>query len=138
MPNAAPKLYFDNPVGRVLEHPDGYAHVEFEPGPRLLQHLQAFLIQIGQLLRSRGWNKMFSDQRQMAPFVPEESSWIVDYWLNIAQQGTNAIYGAVLLPHDVFARLSVSQVMSEAKTAALTYRMFDTEADARAWLRQLA
>jgi len=44
----------------------------------------------------------------------------------------------VIVPNDVFARLSVSQVMSEAKTAALTYRLFDSEAAAQEWLRQLA
>lgn len=120
-----------------MEHPDGYAHVVYEPGPRELQHLQAFLTHTGQLLRLRGWNKLLGDQRLMAPFTPEEGQWIVDYWLTAEQRGTSTIYGAVLLPEDVFARLSVSQVMTEAKAAALTYRMFDSEEAAQTWLRQL-
>ncbi|GAB3857670.1 hypothetical protein GCM10028822_31770 [Hymenobacter terrigena] len=131
------RLYFNNPVGRVLEHPDGYAHVIYEPGPRKLHHLQAFLTHTGQLLRLRGWNKLLGDQRLLAPFTPEESQWIVDFWLSAEQRGTDTIYGAVLLPHDVFARLSVSQVMTEAKAAALTYRMFDSEEAAQAWLQLL-
>ena len=106
------------------------------PGPRQLHHLQAFLTHTGQLLRLRGWNKLLGDQRLMAPFTPQESQWIVDYWLSAEQRGS-AVYGAVLLPNDVFARLSVSQVMTEAKAAALTYRLFDSEDTAREWLRQL-
>lgn len=47
------------------------------------------------------------------------------------------MYGAVLVPDDVFARLSVNNVMHEAQAAALTYRMFTTEDEARAWLARL-
>ncbi len=72
----------------------------------------------------------------MAPFTEPEKEWIIDYWLTRANQGLE-MYGAVLLPHDVFARLSLSQVMQEAKAAALTYRLFDNAADAEAWLTQL-
>ncbi|SMB99563.1 hypothetical protein SAMN00120144_0264 [Hymenobacter roseosalivarius DSM 11622] len=71
MPAHASRLYFNNPVGRVLEHPDGYAHIIYEPGPRKLDYLQAFLTHTGQRLRC--WHKLFSDQRLMAPFTPEES-----------------------------------------------------------------
>ncbi|WP_157780984.1 hypothetical protein [Hymenobacter sedentarius] len=137
MPAPASRLYFNNPVGRVMEHPDGYAHVIYEPGARQLHHLQAFLTHTGQLLRLRGWHKLLGDQRQLAPYTPEESQWIVDYWLTAEQRGTHTIYGAVVLPQDVFARLSVSEIMSEAKAAALTYRLFDSEETAQDWLRQL-
>jgi hypothetical protein len=47
------------------------------------------------------------------------------------------VYGAVILPEDEFARLSVNQVMQEAQAAALTYRLFDNEAAAVAWLKQV-
>jgi hypothetical protein len=43
----AARLYLNNPVGRVLEHPDGYAHIIYEPGPRQLHHLQTFLTHAG-------------------------------------------------------------------------------------------
>lgn len=131
------RLYFNNPVGSVYEHPDGYAFVVYEPGPRRLDYLQAFLTHTSHLLKLRGWNKMLGDQRRMAPFTPEESAWIVDYWLSRSQQARDTVYGAVLVPDDVFARLSVNNVMHEARTAALTYRLFTDETEARAWLRQL-
>ena len=73
----------------------------------------------------------------MAPFTDEESAWIVDHWLDPSRQGPRGLYGAVLLAPDVFAHLPHDQVMHDAKAAALTYRMFDTEEAAVAWLQQL-
>ncbi|MBC6989030.1 hypothetical protein [Hymenobacter sp. BT491] len=131
------RLYFENPVGRILEHPDGIAWVQYQPGPRQFDHLKAFLTHTGRLLGLRGWRKLLGDQRLMAPFTPEESAWIVDYWLAHQGDDKQPLYGAVLLPHDVFARLSVSQMMHEAQAAALTYRLFEEVPAAEAWLRQL-
>jgi hypothetical protein len=129
------RLYFENPVGRVLEHPAGYAVIQYHAGPRRLSDLQAFLHHTGQLLRLRGWHKILGDQRQMEPFTEEESTWIVEYWLSPENQGRD-VYAAVLLPEDVFARLSVSNLLQEAKTAALIYRVFDNEEDGVQWLLQ--
>ncbi|GAA4347287.1 hypothetical protein GCM10023185_02260 [Hymenobacter saemangeumensis] len=120
----------------MLEHPDGYALVQYHAGKRKLHHLQAFLTHTGQLLRRNSWNKILGDQRQMEAFTEEETTWIVNYWLQAAQRGEN-IYGAVLLPTDAYAQLSASQVMEEAQAAALTYRVFDDEEAAQQWLKQL-
>jgi hypothetical protein len=131
------RLYFENPVGRLLEQPLGnYIVVEYRAGARKFSEFQAFLTHAGQLLNRQGWHKMLGDQRLMAPFTPEEIEWLTDFWLTSAQRRTNTLYGAVLLPNDVFARLSVSQVMNEAKAAAMTYRLFDNEAAAVDWLTQ--
>ncbi|AIZ63968.1 hypothetical protein PK28_10215 [Hymenobacter sp. DG25B] len=129
-------MYFENPVGRIMEHPDEYAVIQYHAGERALDCLQAFLRHTGQLLRLHGWNRLLGDQRLMSPYTPEESQWIVEYWLAHQNQG-QAVYGAVILPEDEFARLSVNQVMQEAQAAALTYRLFDNEAAAVAWLKQV-
>lgn len=81
---------------------------------------------------------MLGDQRLMAPFTEEESAWIVNYWLDANRQRPGGLYGAVLLANDVFARLSMNQVMHEARASALTHRLFDSEANAVAWLREVA
>ena len=138
MPATTPKLYFENAAGRVLEHPDGYVIFQYHPGKRQLSDLQALLAHTSTLLQRNGWNRLLGDQRLMAPFTDEESAWIVDYWLDRSRHGPNGIHGAVLLAQDVFARLSNAQVMHDAKAAAMTYRLFDTEEAAVAWLRQLA
>jgi hypothetical protein len=132
-----PKLYFENPVGRVLEHPDGYVIFQYHAGKRQLSELQALLTHTRNLLVRNNWYRLLGDQRLMAPFTEEESAWIVDYWLDRSRQGPHGLYGAVLLAHDVFARLSNDQVMHEAKAAALTYRVFNREETAVAWLRQV-
>lgn len=131
------RLYFENAAGRLLEHPDGYVIFQYHAGPRKLHHLQALLTHTGQLLNRNGWYKLLGDQRLMAPYTDEESAYIVDYWLRPENQRPGGLYGAVILANDVFARLSMSQVMHEAQAAALTYRLFDDEAKAVAWLRGL-
>ena len=137
IPAATPKLYFENPAGRLLEHPDGYAIFQYHPGPRQFHHLQALLTHTLNLLQRNGWHRMLGDQRLMAPFTEEESAWIVDHWLDPSRHGSMGLYGAVLLAPDVFAHLPHDQVMHDAKAAALTYRLFDTEEAAVAWLQQL-
>ncbi|SFQ79157.1 hypothetical protein [Hymenobacter arizonensis] len=137
-PLRTPQLHFENAVGRLLEHPDGYAVFAYKPGKRRLADLQALLTRTRTLLERQQWHRMLGDQRLMAPFTAEESAWIVDYWLDAAYQRPGGLYGAVVLAHDVFARLSMDQVMHEARASALTYRLFENEENAAAWLRQLA
>ncbi len=137
MPYSTLRLYFENAIGRLLENPKGYLVVEYQQGPRKLSELQALLHHASQALARNKWNKLLGDQRLMAPFTPEESKWITEYWLSAAQLRTATVYGAVLLPHDVFARLSVSQLMHDAKASTMTYRLFQEQAEAEAWLGQL-
>jgi hypothetical protein len=125
-------LYFQNPVGRLLEHPQGYAVVEYRPGPRQLSDLQGLLAQLVRLLTQRGWDKVLADQRLMQPYTPEESEWIR---ANGLTRGV-VFRGAILLPHDVFARLASSQLVHEAKAASLSYRLFEEETAAATWLQQ--
>jgi len=66
----APLFYFQNPVGRLLEHPRGYAVVEYRPDPRQLADLQGLLAQLVRLLTQRGWSKVLADQRLMQPYTP--------------------------------------------------------------------
>jgi hypothetical protein len=101
------RVYFENPVGRLLEQPvGGYLVVEYHNGPRKLSDLQAFLTQAGELLALRGWDRLIADQGQMPAFTQEEAEWVSQYWLNRTQQRTDLLHGAMLLPHDVFERLS--------------------------------
>ena len=129
-------VYFQNPAGRLLEHPDGYAVFVYAPGKRQFSELQALLIHTGQLLRRRQWNRLLGDQRRMTPFTKEESAWIVEHWLDPANQQPQGLYAAILLAEDVFARLSTTQLINDAKAATLTYHFFDNELPASAWLQQ--
>jgi hypothetical protein len=42
----------------------------------------------------------------MTALTTEEVEWLTGYWRTKPQQRTDMLYGALLLPHDVFARLS--------------------------------
>lgn len=129
------RIYFENLVGSLLEHPDGYAIIQYNAGKRALSDLQAFLTHASQLLRTRNWSKILADQTAMAPYTEEESAWVKQYWL---ARSDRPIYGAIVLPEDVFARLSVNNLVSDAQEAALTYRVFDNTIDAAAWLHMQA
>ncbi|WP_303310956.1 hypothetical protein [Hymenobacter sp. BT730] len=134
MVSRSTRIYFENLVGKLLEHPDGYAIVQYNAGKRQLTDLQSFLTHASQLLHSRSWHRMLADQSAMSPFTEEESAWVKEYW---QARSERRIYGAIVLPKDVFARLSVSTLVSEAESAALTYRVFDNTIDAAAWLQQV-
>lgn len=58
--------------------------------------------------------------------------------LNSSRQQAGGIYGAIILANDVFARLSMDQVMHEGKASVLTYRLFNNEEKAAARLREIA
>ncbi len=131
-------IYFENAAGRLLEHPDGYVVFRYYAGKRKFIDLQALFVHTRNLLQRNNWHRLLGDQRLMAPFTPEESAWIVSYWLDGTHQRSGGLYGAVLLANDVFARLSMGQVMHEAKASALTYRLFDNEVEAVSWLLQAA
>lgn len=129
-------IYFENAVGRLLEHPDGYAYFQYYPGKRKLSDLQALLTHTSRLLQRNKWCKILGDQRLMLPFTDEESAWIVEHWLAHDRQRPGGIYAAVILANDVFARLATSQIQYETKASALTYRVFEHEAAAAVWLLQ--
>jgi hypothetical protein len=98
--------YFENPVGRVLEHPiEHYIHVEYHTGPRQIGELQAFLNHAGELLAQRGWDKLTHHEGRMAALTSDEVRMIAEYWSTQKHSPTD-LYGAMLLPHEVFAQLS--------------------------------
>ena len=132
------RLYFENPVGRLLEHPGNFAIVQYHPGRRALPELQSFLTHTRQLLLSRNWHKLVNDQRHMTAFTEEERAWIMNNWFSQIAHHELTLNVAALLPHDVFARLASNLVMHEARQANLIYRLFEDDQEAIAWLQQIA
>ncbi len=141
MPVASRRLYFKNSVGQVSEQAvgrrDGHVVVTYAEGPHRLADLQTLLGHAKQLMARRGWHKVLGDQRQHAMFTAEETEWLTQYWLQMAQQRSRLLYGAVLLPEEVFAQLPREQALNEGQAAAMTYRLFDEQAAAEAWLAKL-
>jgi hypothetical protein len=141
MPRPTLRLHFENAAGRVLELPrgrhDGHVEIEHCPGPRRFSDLQTLLGQAKQLLALRGWHKMLGDQRHAEPFTPEEQHWVTTHWLNLTHGRSRVLFGAVVLPPAVYAQLSREAAAAQGQASAMTYRLFDDPAPARAWLAQL-
>ncbi|WP_045689441.1 hypothetical protein [Hymenobacter sp. AT01-02] len=129
-------VYFENTIGRLLEHPDGYAVIRYHAGKRTATDFQSFLLHLGRLLRRRNWYKMLADHRASAPFTEEERQWLSSHWLAVSQANQQEMVAALLLPEDVFARLSMNLIMHDAREGALIYHIFNDETEATTWLRQ--
>ena len=131
---AARTIYFENGVGRIWEEPTTYLRLEYRPGPREEVQFRALLNHLGQALVRRGWNSILVDQRDMTPFSPGEQAWMLTEWLPRAVREHGYRYGAVLVAHNVFARLAMTPLVLGGRELGHTYRTFETEAEAEAWL----
>lgn len=129
-------LYFQNANGRIWEEPDGFLRLEYRAGAREILQFRALLTHLAQALVRRQWDKILVDQREMAPFSPAEQDWMTNEWLPRAVRESGYRYGAVLVAHDVFARLAMNQLVMATRTLTHTYRTFEAEDDAVAWLAQ--
>jgi hypothetical protein len=128
-------LYFANSVGRLLAPKAGYALLRLHTGPHSLDHVKAFFAHTSQLLRSRGWDKLLVDQRAGHFFTTADQAWLEDYWLARQQREGRALYGALLLTPEAFADLTYKAREQAAQVSTLTYRPFEDQATAVAWLR---
>lgn len=128
------RLYFENPVGRLLEHPNDYAVVQYNEGPRDFATLRAFLTHTRHLLRRHNWHRMLADQRHMVPFSVEERDWIGTQWLARSATDGDELFGAILLPGDVFTAHPDLVSDSVRLQEGLRYRLFEQEAAAASWL----
>ncbi|UOQ97795.1 hypothetical protein MUN81_21530 [Hymenobacter sp. 5317J-9] len=127
-------LYFENSIGRIWEEPEGYVRLEYRAGVREPVQFRAMLTHLAQAMGRHRWSKALIDQREMTPFTPAELDWMANEWLPSAVRECGYRYGAALVAHDVFARLAMNQLVMASRGLAHTYRTFESEADAVAWL----
>ena len=81
---------------------------------------------------------MLADQRQMAPFTEQERQWIGQDWPAQGASDGYALFGAVIIPTDIYAALALNQLIDAVQQhSALTCRLFTTEEEATTWPRQL-
>ncbi|SNC76555.1 hypothetical protein SAMN06265337_3445 [Hymenobacter gelipurpurascens] len=128
------RLFLENAVGRVEEDVHGFIRLQYHPGPRNSNSWQALMQHAKELLARQGRGLMLIDQQRMAPFKPAEQTWLLEQWLPSAIVDGGYRYGAILQAHDVFARLAMDTVRTQARDLHLTYRYFTDEAAAVAWL----
>jgi hypothetical protein len=127
-------IYFKNNAGCVWEEPAGYLRLDYYPGPREEAQFRALLTHVRQAMQRRGWPRMLINQQQMSPFTPAEETWMRDEWLPVAVRENGYRYGAVLVAHNVFARLAMTGIVMTSRKLGHTYRNFESEPEAVAWL----
>ncbi|NML65401.1 hypothetical protein HHL22_09315 [Hymenobacter sp. RP-2-7] len=134
---STPFIFFENTAGQVLSHPNGYAILRYLPNQRQPGELARLLTALGQLLLRGGWHRFLADNRQMPPLNEEEKAWFASQWLGHKVPRPAPLYGAVVLPTEVMARLSISQMLSAADTTTMVYRSFTEQSQAETYLAGL-
>lgn len=132
---ATPTIYFKNNAGCLWEEPAGYLRLEYYPGPRLEAQFRSLLTHARQALQRHSWSRMLVNQQQMSPFTAAEEAWMTTEWLPQAVHENGYRYGAVVVAHDVFARLAMTGIVMTSRKLGHTYRNFEHEKEAAAWLQ---
>lgn len=137
MPSAViPTLVFENAALRVLKHPNNFVILQHKPGTRQLADVLAGFEQVGRLFNTHDWRALLSDQRLMSPITPTENAAVNEYLETYFNQRGRGMLVAILVAHDVFARLASSQFrhVEQHLSHAITYHLFEEEQQALAWL----
>ena len=134
MPSAT--LLFTNSAGQLAANSDSFLHVTWSAGARTLAATQALFEQMLTHLQRRGWSAILIDQRAMPPFDKAEQTWVATDWLPRAVREGGYRYGAVVVSPTVLVRLATAFITTYVQGLPLTYRSFDTEAEALHWLQQ--
>ncbi|OUJ75886.1 hypothetical protein [Hymenobacter crusticola] len=128
------RIYYENQVGRSSEDALGFARLTYYHGSRKVEELRALLGHTTRLIARRGHGRLLIDQRLMLPFTPDEQRLVAQEWLPLMVLEGGYRFGAVVLAQDVFARLATATVVTAVRDLPMTYRYFDTESQAVAWL----
>lgn len=134
MPASTRTIYFKNTAGCIWEEPENYLRLEYYPGLRDESQFRALLTHVRQAMQRHGWNSVLINQQRMSPFTPAEESWMVSEWLPQTIREAGYRYGAVIVAHDVFARLAMSGIAMTSRKLGHTYRNFEQEDEAVSWL----
>ncbi len=134
MPAITRTIYFKNTAGCIWEEPENYLRLDYYPGAREETQFKALLTHVRQAMRRHGWSRLLINQQQMSPFTPAEESWMVKEWLPQTVREAGYRYGAIMVAHDVFARLAMSNLVMTSRGLGHTYRNFEQEKEAVDWL----
>jgi hypothetical protein len=127
-------FYYGNAAGQVQEH-TSYVRLTYGVGTRQVDAFQAVLGHVTRALARHGSGKLLIDQRLMKAYSLQEQAYVVQQWLPRTIVEAQYRWGAVLMAKDVFARLAMDTIRTQAQALPLTYRFFTEEGEALAWLK---
>jgi hypothetical protein len=70
----------------------------------------------------------------MKAFSPTEERWMITEWLPQAVQENGYRYGAIVVAHNVFARLATANLVLSSRQLKHVYRNFERDEEAIKWL----
>lgn len=132
--STARTIYFKNNAGCLWEEPQGYVRLDYYAGPREEAQFRALLTHARQALRRHSWSRMLVNQQQMSAYTPREESWMLTEWLPQAVHTDGYRHGAILMAHNVFARLATANLVLSSSQLGHVYRNFQQDEEAVAWL----
>lgn len=136
MKQPAAEVIFENNAGRLAVDSTGFLRTTWDSRARTLADTQGLFEAMLRGLQQRRWNRILINQVQMMPFTQAEQQWVSQSWLPRAVAEGGYRFGAVVVSPDVLVRLATAFVTTNVQGLPLTYRTFDTDAQATAWLAQ--
>lgn len=127
-------LSFKNDAGSLWEEPQGYLRLDYNPGRRNETQFQELLTHARLALHQRGWSRMLVNQQQMSAFSPSEERWMTTEWLPQAVREDGYRHGAIVVAHNVFARLATANLVLSSRQLGHVYRNFENDEEAARWL----
>jgi hypothetical protein len=127
-------IYFKNNVGCLWEEPGGFLRLDYYKGPREEAQFRALLTHVRQAMQRHGWSRLLINQQEMNALTASEENWMINEWLPKAVLENGYRYGAVIVAHDVFARLAMTGIVMTSRKLGHTYRNFEHEKEAVEWL----
>ena len=80
MASFAPPIHYENAMGTIVVHSDGYALVSYYKVKWDLTQLRVFLEKLGSVLLLRGWQRILVDMRQIEPLSATEKLFLIEEW----------------------------------------------------------
>jgi len=128
--------FFENNAGHLIEDQGGFLRVYWDNKGRTIADSQALFAQMLMMLRRRNWGRILINQVGMQPFTSEEQQWVAHEWLPKAVREGGYRFGAVVVSPQVLTRLATAYITTQVVGLPLTYRSFEEEREATAWLKQ--
>jgi hypothetical protein len=115
MSNASLSVSYQNAMGQITEHPDGYVLVHYYKSKWSIKELRALLERLGTILLLRGWQRILIDMRHIEPLTATEKAFLIEEWYSGKIARPTSLSTCYVLAENALARLSVHEMQEIAR-----------------------